>query len=323
MKIVVRAPNWLGDITMSLPFFNALGKAYPDDDIHVITKPEYEELFHLLPYKVTTHVFSRSKDSGILGWLSFFKKENSVKEADVFYVLPPSFSSALMAFFSKAKKRIGFPGEGRKIFLNEHVRWPKGIHRADEFLQLLAKGVGKLYPRDLFELKLDPYFQDEDEYLVINVNSEASSRRMPIEQWSKVLQKLSGKKVVFVGTEKEREWVSQVASVVQKDNEVVNLAGKTKIKELAQVMMYAKVVITNDSGPAHLAAFVGAPVVTWIGAADAINTVMLSQDSSRVNVFTVPLKCSPCLKNSCPIHTIECLTKIDMKEVYASAQKYL
>ncbi|MCB0394257.1 MAG: hypothetical protein KDD25_06845, partial [Bdellovibrionales bacterium] len=112
------------------------------------------------------------------------------------------------------------------------------------------------------------------------------------------------------------------ASVAQKTSEVINLAGKTQIMDLAKLMKHSKFVITNDSGPAHLAAYMGARVLTWIGAADAVNTVMLSQDPNKVKVFTVPLTCSPCLKNKCPLGTIDCLKKIDMNEVAREALKH-
>ena len=194
----------------------------------------------------------------------------------------------------------------------------------EKFLfNLLEKFNGEKYKRELGDFNAPPYFEDNKDYIVVNANSEASSRRMPIDQWEKYLGHYDGETFVFVGAPKEREWVSQVAAVVQKNNEVVNLAGKTSIVELLSVLTHSRFVITNDSGPAHLAAYAGARVLTWIGAADEENTVMLSKNQSDVKVFKVDLPCAPCLKNSCPLNTIDCLTKVDMNEVYQSSKKYV
>ncbi|MCB0393951.1 MAG: glycosyltransferase family 9 protein, partial [Bdellovibrionales bacterium] len=209
-KIVVRAPNWLGDITMSLPFFLALPKAFPDCEYHVIVKPEYEAYFSILPYKIKTHVFSRTRNKGLSGWKRFKNENPDVLNADFFFVLPPSFSSALMSRYLKAKERVGFDYEMRGLWLTQKYKFPKGMHRADDFLLLLNSAARTHYERRLHEVSVPGYFEENKGYVVINVNSEASSRRMPLDQWKIVIEKLKGETLVFVGTEKERAWVSEV-----------------------------------------------------------------------------------------------------------------
>ena len=142
-KIVVRAPNWLGDITMSLPFFLLLPKVFPSAEIHIIVKPEYEGLMKLLPYKLETHTFTKKEHPGLRGMFGFKKQNLQLLSADLYFALPPSFSSALMGKVLGARERVGFKSEGRSLFLSRSYVRPKRCHRAD--VNIIVKNSYLIY----------------------------------------------------------------------------------------------------------------------------------------------------------------------------------
>jgi len=101
MKILIRLPNWLGDVVMSTAFVNAVGQLYPDAQIDVIIKKELSNIAPLIPGLTRIHPFSKQEFSGLSGVYRFGKKLKSEKY-DLFFNLPQSLSSL--------KTRIGLTG---------------------------------------------------------------------------------------------------------------------------------------------------------------------------------------------------------------------
>src|SRR5689334_10332394 len=113
MKILVRLPNWLGDMVMSTAFINALRMEYPSADIDVIVKKGLESLIAFIPAINKKYVFSKEDWKGLRGVYRFGKKISREVKYDVFFCLPDSFSSALMGWSTAARRRIGFKKEFR------------------------------------------------------------------------------------------------------------------------------------------------------------------------------------------------------------------
>lgn len=316
MKIIVRAPNWLGDIIMSFPFLHALNEEFPNSDITVIIKQEYLALLYFLPFKVKAIPFSKEDHPGLVGIYKFAWNQPSLRHADLYFSLPPSFSSAFMGWCFSAKAKVGFRGEHRNIFLNYKSERPAHLHRSKEYLYLLSLFTGKDYSnyKKIISRDIDPFFKEweKNRYLVINPNSEASSRRLPVNMWIELLNLFEKRRFVIIGTEKDQERIDEILAGVSKEkNLYINLAGKTNILELARVLAYAQGVITNDSGPAHLASYVGANVAVFFGAGDFLNTAP-SYNIADAQIITRDESCSPCLKNICPLDTLACLKNLDI-----------
>lgn len=322
MKIVIRAPNWLGDIIMSFPFLHALYEAHADDDnleIHVIIKSEYLQLLNFLPFSVKPIPFNKTDHSELHGIFKFCYHCSELQHSDKYYCLPPSFSSALMGKCLKAKKRIGYSGQLRNFLLTHKTKPPENIHRSQEYLRLLSldnKKDHSLYRKVMFK-GLNPFYEDSSEsrYIVINPNSEASSRRLPLEKWVELLNLFIGQRFVVIGAKKDRERVSDLLSQVSDRNTYTNMSGNTDIIELSQILAFGQGFITNDSGPAHLASYLGTKVSVFFGPGDPNNTAP-TYNAADVLVIRNNVSCSPCLKNSCPKETLECLVTINMEKVF-------
>ena len=140
MNIGVYSPNWVGDAVMALKFIGRLRKKYAGDELIVIAKDWVAAIYDNhplinkvlpLPTKELTGVFNTIKTGRSLQKLNL----------DIFFVLPESFRSAVIAWFSRSNARIGFAGQMRETFLTDQINFPKEeIHRSEKFIYLLQNG---------------------------------------------------------------------------------------------------------------------------------------------------------------------------------------
>ncbi len=318
MKIVVRAPNWLGDIVMSIPFFEQLIKLSISNrlEVFVIIKPEFREVLELVNSSKILNFVSFNKKIGLFK----FKKQNlELLNADLYFTLAPSFSSAMMGKILKAKKRVGYKGEMRSFLLTDSFKKLENSHRSSEYLFLL----NQIFTRPREEFKLLPFEVPRSKqvkhlasYIVVNANSEATSRKLPNHKWVEIFSQVQNKKVILTGVKKDVEYIDNLIQELKKtENEFINLAGKTDLKELISILKYAALVISNDSGPAHLANLVSTPLVVFFGAGNENNTAP-KLNLNQTHIINQKVSCSPCLKNSCPIGTLDCLNKIDVTKIW-------
>jgi lipopolysaccharide heptosyltransferase II len=327
MKILVRLPNWLGDIMMSFPFLHALKQEFPDATIMAIVKPQYKDLMELLPFKVEVFEYDKKRDGSFPHEIhKYCVNQKLLFNIDIYFCLPPSFSSAFMGQAFRAKYRVGFKGEWRSFLFTHKKEWPKNFHRYQEYLELLKLYLNRDFPlpQKILSRSFEPYFQEATEpYTVINVNSEASSRRLPAEQWIMLLSPFQNKKFVFIGMEKDQSRVQEVIDRLPSGrNTYINLAGKTNILELSQLLSHSQGLISNDSGPAHLASYVGTSVVVFFGAGDPENTAPTYSKGAAL-IVKKSIECSPCLKNECPLKTLDCLRLLPIDKNHQEIQQFL
>src|ERR1700744_5553545 len=137
MKILIRLPNWLGDVVMSTAFIAAVRQFYSGAQIGVIIKKELVPIAELMSVD-QVHPFSKSEYEGIKG-VHRFGKTLRAEKYDIFFSLPDSISSAVMGWSTGAKKRVGFGREGSFFLYTKVCRRPKNVHRVDEYLALLEQ----------------------------------------------------------------------------------------------------------------------------------------------------------------------------------------
>jgi ADP-heptose:LPS heptosyltransferase len=270
----------------------------------------------------------------------------------LFITLSPSFSSALIGIGVGSPVRVGYRAEGRAVLFTHHFRQEKGIHRVQAYGQLLAHLeanvrqrrqsaclrfaeralANKAVPSVVF-----PFTEAEQQIavlppspqvttIVFNVNSEAQSRRLPLSTWITLGQRLLSDsehqtRIVFIGTLNEQPRVAEVIKGIGQSDRLLDFSGKTTLRGLAILLRDADVVVTNDSGPMHLANAVGTPVVTFFGAGDPAVTRPFNAD--RTILLNAHVACSPCVKNVCRFPRVACLENIVADEIYQSILKLL
>lgn len=325
MKILVRLPNWLGDVVMGTVFVHAARQLYPDAQIDAIIKKELTGIAELIPGLQKIHSFSKKEHSGLSGVYRFGKALRREKY-DVFFCLPDSLSSAVMAWATRAKKRVGFGKEGRFFLLTNNYRKPANLHRADEYVSLLEQFTGKTITdrKVQIEIKVKPR---QDDLVVINFNSEATSRRMPLDKGRQLINVLTRSfktvKFALVGSHKENEYIDQLLDGAENSNRLKNYAGKTTLSELCRLVASAKAMLTTDSGPAHLANALGVPTIALFGAGNELNTAPYNQQFLTV-IRAGKLDCEPCVRNTCKLYGIpKCMQLIDEIEIINALNFYL
>ncbi|MBB5396064.1 glycosyltransferase family 9 protein [Mucilaginibacter sp. AK015] len=313
MKILIRLPNWLGDVVMSTAFINAVRQFYPGASIDVIIKKELGGVASLIPGISSIHLFSKHEYSGLNGVYRFGRTFRPA-QYDIFFNLPQSLSSFVMAWASGARQRVGFNAEGGFFMLTRSFKKPANLHRVDEYLSLLENYTGRAAGDRQVKLSTGESSTAKN-IVVVNFNSEASSRRMPLYKGRAIINTLTevftNITFVLIGAPKETAFVDELLIGAAHPQRLQNLAGKTDLAGLVKQMAESRAVLTTDSGPAHLANAVGTPTVVLFGAGNENNTAPYNKQQLTVIRYG-ELICEPCVRNTCKLYGLpKCMEMLD------------
>jgi heptosyltransferase-2 len=301
---------------MSLPTINEVREAYPGSTVDIITPAPLADLFagnpnidHIIPIP-PGHVH---------GLVAVVKIRELISDGnyDTGFILPPSFGAAASFKLAGVPQRIGYIADGRRLLLTRALPLPKPLnaeHRSETYFNLLRRAVGqelswvrpKLFlseeDADRGTAVLNEFGMDDTtEYVTVACQAVAESRRWGLDNYTslakQILDSLSAH-IVLVGGKDESEASQTLADALPSDR-VVNLAGKTNLREAAAILSRALLFVGNDSGAAHLAAAVGTPVVVLSGADDPRETSPVTDRKELV--YLDQLECISCVKNRCPI----------------------
>ncbi len=333
--ILVRTPNWLGDLMMSTSFLGTLLERFPDVPVDLIVRQGFDTL--PLPHRGSIFPFDKRKQwAGTFGkgfrGRRFNGRRFNGKEYSHIFVLPPSFSSAWMAFRSGIPNRIGYRGEGRSPLLRPALRHPhphRSVHLVEEYFHLLAPwmetGAGPRPPALLVDDSWRRKHMPESTalhapYVVLVPGAEyGPAKQWPPRHYGKVAAALhqAGWKVVVAGLADDWEAGGEILAGI---GDGLNLCGATSLPELTALLAGAVLVISNDSGAMHLAAALHRPQIALFGSSDPAWTAPLNDWAA---VFHLGLSCSPCFKRSCPLGHTDCLNTIEPEGVIVRAIELL
>ena len=325
MNIGIYSPNWVGDAVMALKFIGQLRKQYADDELIVIAKDWVADIYDNHPLINKVLPVPTKELAGVFNTIKTgrsFQKLN----LDVFFVLPDSFRSAVIAWFSKSNTRIGFTGQMREPFLTDKMDLPKAtIHRSEKYIYLLQNDehaqdfqhVGITLREQ--EIKwANEIFQENNVQGPIGLltGSVAKSRSVPIEKWIEIAKdKLAdGNKFVIIGEKRDAGNAQKIIAQVGEDR-VISYCGKHTLRESIALISRCRAVIAADSGLGHIAADLNIPTISLFGAGDPEKTRPLSD---LTQVVTANVHCSPCGDNICG-NTLEpmiCLDSISSTQVW-------
>lgn len=321
MKILVRLPNALGDMVMSTAFITALYQQYPQAIVHVILRKELNEVVKLIPHPVVVHQFSKAEHNG-LGGLYRFGKSLQKEKFDLLFCLPNSLSATLLCWATKATHRIGFYSTINFLLFTNSYHKPENVHRVYEYISLLVKYTDHRITNIKAELKAEDVPQQD--LVLLSFNSEALSRKMPIEKGRSILKELTlhfpHHTFGLIGSGKEAAYVEQLIEGLS--GNFKNYAGKTSIQSLATLMKSAKFMLSTDSGPAHLANSLGLPLLVLFGAGNEKNTAPFNKENLHV-LRLGKLPCEPCVKNTCKYGSPKCLELLENNDIIQVLSAYL
>jgi heptosyltransferase-2 len=278
-KLLLFSPNWLGDVVMALPAFQKWCSDNPDAEITVLAKPGVAPLWDFVE-GVKTVITLHTGENGMRRTIDELTDLNP----DTALLLPHTFRAAWLAWRAGIAHRRGTAGQLRGWMVNDKVGL-KGLekqHQQFEIARLfgLAHDVAlpapRLVPPDALQREMLARLGQENRPLLAILPGAArgESKRWPAENFAASVQAALRRHpemlCLVCGTNDEAAACRVVSEAL--GDRAINLAGKTKLSELAALLGLCRVVCCNDSGGMHLAAAVGAPVVAIFGLTDPLKT---------------------------------------------------
>lgn len=338
-RVAVAKYTGIGSLVLATPLLQILRHQAPQAEIALVTSSSLSPIAHMLPID---KVFAWDYSSLGKAVKTFFPFLLSLRRwhPDVFFDLEFFVNtSALIAWFSGAPVRVGF----------HHAFSPRG-RLLTHYLPVTSRHATKLFASltwafgisvdelpSLWRLRYDlSRVRNEirslpKPFIVVNPNAGelALHRRWMPERFYQLLKQLltllPSMKFVFIGSKSEREYVDYLLSDLANHESIINLAGQLNLDELCFVLEQAILVVTNDSGPMHLAAALGTPCVALFGPETPDHYGPVGE---RNRAIYKRLPCSPCLTPfdgklfPCPFE-VQCLRSISVDEVLQAIEEIL
>jgi heptosyltransferase I len=336
-RILIIKPSSLGDIIHALPCLSALRTRFPKSYLAWFVNEKWANILEDHPDLDETIPWSFHW-TGLMGLFRIFRR----KKFDLAVDLQGLFRSGVISYLSGAQTRVGFRygREGSALFYTDKVNVPTAsTHAIDRYL-LVAEYLGATSQspasRMIISKQDDRVVEDllkargisgSQPFVAMSPTARWRTKRWPIERFAKVADQLqdSGMPAVLVGAHGDITEIERLRSLMKKP--CISVAGEITLKQLAGLLKRARVLITNDSGPMHLAVSVGTPVVSLFGPTDPVRTGPYPRDLNQQplmnTIIRKPVECSPCLRRWCQVGDHRCMMQIEVEEVLESVKKAL
>ena len=336
-RILVIAPNWIGDAVMSQPLLATIKASYPHAVIDVLATSWVAPVYRAC--SEVAEIMEADLRHGQLQWglrralAAQIKKRNYAS----CYVLPNSLKSALIPWLANIPVRIGYEGELRRFLLTEtKANSPKTqrIPMVEHYANLCApssnsdatKRMPHLTPRpstlESARARLQAASIQTDALAVLCPGAEyGPSKRWPAAHFAALAQSILKAKptasVVLLGGPSDRAIGDAIVSSEASQSRMFNWCGATSLDEAIAIISLCSKVVSNDSGLMHIAAALHVPQVAIFGSSDPNHT---PPNSAKATVISLHLPCSPCHQRECPLGHLNCLNQISPERVFAALQ---
>jgi lipopolysaccharide heptosyltransferase II len=339
--ILVVQLDHLGDAILSTGMLAALRRRYPAASIEVLVGEWNRELFEAMSEVDRVHVsrVNRFSRGGRLGWavatlLDGWRLRR--RNVDLGIDVRGEFPVALILWLSGARRRLGWAAGGGGFLLTDTARF---VHDRPEIASRRALmdlldippaegGEGRPVFRPTRDARASvarrlAAFSPVGPLVVMHVSAGTSAKQWPPEHWRELIGRLivaHGASIVLVGGPADR---GRVRAILEDRTwpGVVDLTGRLGVVELAALLEHATVLVGADSGPAHLAAAVGTPVVALFSGTN--NPAQWRPQGERVTVLRHPVGCRPCHRQRCPRPEHPCMSGLRPETVAAAVEEHL
>ena len=339
-RLVVVAPNWLGDAVMALPALADVRRHFSAAHLSVAARRSIAPLYAMVPGIDEVMPLPGRGGMGVLRTWTADAAALAQGRFDAALLLPNSFATAFVASRASIAERWGYAADLRGRFLTRAIAKPKGKLHQGAYYQALTTALGMpagplfaevrsdaVRARDLLkEIGLDP-----DEPFVVFAPGAAYGQA---KQWlperfaelAGLIVNRRGWTVVMIGSAADRSTCEQIRALVPSSgsrlNRVVDLSGKTDLPALAGLMHVSRAVVSNDSGAMHLAGAAGSRVVAVFGATNEHRTAPLPSGphAPALSIVTHEVFCRPCMLRECPIDH-RCMRGIGAERLFEELSK--
>ncbi|HEX6085650.1 MAG TPA: lipopolysaccharide heptosyltransferase II [Thermoanaerobaculia bacterium] len=314
--------NWVGDNVLALPAYKALQHRFRSEGGIAIAAPT-----NVAPLLEATGVFKE-----VIGWpRSTRKRVAMLRERDFrrAIIFPNSFRAAVIAFAAGIDERWGYPTDVRGLFLTHPVAPPatRG-HQLDDYTPLLAALNAPRVVDDIPTIKLSPAVREHGRRRLLEIGLHLDRPVIGIhagglygrakhwgdERYVDAIRRLrlEGFDVVLLTSPGERAQAERIATTC---NGVPMVGHDGDVLELAAAMSHCAAILTNDSGPLHVAAALAVPSVSIFGPTDPERTTI----PGATRVIRQRLSCQPCYQRECPLGHHRCMADVSVDEVVEAA----
>lgn len=333
-RILIVKPSSLGDILHAFPAFSLLRKSLPNARIDWVVSSNFAMLlsyirqdlskiinFRRNEFRETTHAPKALFD--LIGTLR-------TNRYDLIIDMQGLLRSSMMTFVARGKHKAGFADVKEKmsgIFYNIKVSVPETMtHAIEKNCHLISNILGienvipdfilpKVCSSDISSKLAEHEIDKNDKYLAVSPSARWKTKTWPPEFFAKIIDAFSSefpeKKVLLLGAKSENPSAEKVSSLC-KNAKPLNLSGKTSLNELVEIIRGSEALITNDSGPMHIAAFLRVPVFAVFGPTLPDKT---GPYWPWHKVYQAEKGCVKCLKRTCQRNDIQCQNNVPAKAV--------
>jgi lipopolysaccharide heptosyltransferase II len=342
-NIVVRGTNWVGDAMMTVPALREIRRLFPEAHITLATRPWAKGLFSGAEFIDELQVHEGSGLRSVVQQVREWRKQSF----DLAVLFPNSLETALVASLARVPLRIGYATDGRQALLThalELPEWRSVKHEVFYYLQIVAELEWLIKHEQTFLnrqpdcslnissgrqaaardfLRSHGVRSSNDGRVLIalcpgSINSRA--KRWPAERYAELGDRLIEElqaEVILIGSAAEVD-VSDAVSRQMRKQPVV-LTGQTDLAQLVAILSQVDLLVTNDTGPAHIASALGRPTLVIFGPTNPLTTRPFSPYGQ---VLRQPPDCAPCMLRDCPIDH-RCMTAITPADVFERARMVL
>ncbi|HXM33833.1 MAG TPA: lipopolysaccharide heptosyltransferase II [Pyrinomonadaceae bacterium] len=331
-RVVVRGTNWVGDAVMIVPALRALGRLLPNAHVTLATRPFAKGIFEDADFLDDILICEGSPFAQARRWRR--------RRFDLAVLFQNAFEPALIARLARVPLRVGYATQGRGWLLTNPLplpQWRDSRHESFYYLNVIAE-IDRLLNGAANTLELQPVFdlgvseerktqagailrasgvQSDRPLLALcpgSINSRA--KRWPAERYAALADRFIeelGAEVLLIGSPEELEVSTDVSR--RMEHAPIVLTGKTDLAEAVAVLSLVDLLVTNDTGPAHIASALNRPTLVIFGPTNPLTTRPFS---SSAEIVRHPPDCAPCMLRECPIDH-RCMTAISPDEVFERA----
>ena len=338
-KILVMRYRFIGDTVLTVPFLRNLRQAFPAAQIDLMLEPFSGQVIEGCPYVdrvipfefKTIHTYSAAAKRGKLaGYLHYWRLIRS-EGYDAAFVLKRSLSSALLVRLAGVPRRIGFATEGRSVLLTDRVPYRQDQHEVENFLDCLrvlevpiASKKLELWTTPENDAKIAAIFTQtgwngEELTVILHAAASLPAKQWPLERFARVMTALRDRhhaRFIYTGSAADAKLYRTIETLGPFNG--LDLCGVTNVRENLSVYKSADLFFGVDSGPMHMAAAMGVPVVALFGPTDERKWGPWGEGHT---VITKRLSCYPCKPHKCADN--DCMKQITAEEALDAVESRL
>ena len=301
MRILIELPSWLGDSVMATPAIKNLLNYYDDSEVILIGSSLSIEVFKNNDKIFHSQVIDKS-------YLSLYKISRKLGTFDAFFSFRRTYRSKFLKLLILSKRKFQF---NRKKYQNFHL--------VEKYNKFINESLKTNFKAGNLNINSNYKSYNKSSFPIIGINPGAKYGTAKIwypEEYAKVAIELSSQyKILIFGSLNEKKIANEIESLLIKKgvSNYENLAGKTSISQLINIISSIDLFITGDSGPMHLAASFQIPSITIFG--PTIDTETSQWMNKKSVVVKKNLDCQPCMQRVCPLKHHNCMKLIKANDI--------